>query len=76
MTEKVPTPVPVRVNARISQSANEWLEKRSAETALSKSALIALAVENYRTQIEVTEGFPRMLEELEKHGIKLDDLLK
>ena len=40
----------VRVNARISQSISDWLEERSKETGLSKSALISLALEQSRTQ--------------------------
>lgn len=66
--------LPVRVHARISEDANEWLDKRSKEMALSKSALIALAIENYRMQVEVTEKFPRLLMELEKQGVDLKKL--
>lgn len=62
---------PVRVNARISRRANDWLDKKSEEMALSKSALISIAVENYIKETEVVHGFPKILEELEKHGITI-----
>lgn len=38
----------VRVNARISQSISDWLEERSEETGISKSALISLSLEQSR----------------------------
>lgn len=62
---------PVRVNARISKRANDWLDKRSLETSLSKSALINIAIDSYIKEVEVVEGLPAILEELEKHGIDL-----
>lgn len=61
----------VRVNTRISDRANEWLDKQSVEMALTKSALINLAVENYIKETEVVYNLPKMLEELEKQGIKI-----
>lgn len=42
---------PVRVNTTISHSTNEWLNKKSKEMALTKSALINIAIENYRKQM-------------------------
>lgn len=64
----------VRVNTAISKRANDWLNKRSKETALSKSALINVAIDNYIKEIEVVEGLPAILKELEKHGIDLSKL--
>ena len=64
----------VRVNTSISKRANEWLNKRSKETALSKSALINVAIDNYIKEVEVVEGLPAILAELEKHGIDLSKL--
>lgn len=45
----------VRVNTRISRKLNEWLNRRSHITGLSKSALIMLALENYYQQTEAVE---------------------
>ena len=45
----------VRVNTRISRKLNEWLNRRSHDTGLSKSALIMLALENYYQQTEAVE---------------------
>ncbi len=47
----------VRVNTRISQQANQWLDKRSEASGVSKSTLIMLAVEAY---IQQQEAFQRM----------------
>lgn len=41
----------VRVNTRLSKKMNDWLDKRSAETGISKSSLIYLALEQYQTQL-------------------------
>jgi len=43
----------VRINTRISKSANEWLDKRSDETGIPKSTLIFLAIENYKKIVDV-----------------------
>ena len=40
----------VRVNARIGKQHNDWLDKRSFETGISKSSLIQLAIDNYMMQ--------------------------
>lgn len=41
----------VRVNTRISSELNEWLDKRSKETGVPKSALINIALEQYVMQV-------------------------
>ena len=64
----------VRVNTTISKRANEWLNKRSKETAVSKSALINFAIDNYIKEVEVVEGLPAILKELERQGIDLSKL--
>lgn len=62
----------IRVNSRISYKANEWLDKRSEDTGLSKSALMMLAVENYIQQTQMMETMSDMtavynkLNEIEK----------
>lgn len=44
MTEKKEM---VRVNTRISEKANAWLDDQSNESGIPKSTLILLAIENY-----------------------------
>lgn len=62
----------VRVNARVSASANAWLDKYSEESGVPKSTLIYLAIESYREQKEAFEKISDMhklmekLEEIEK----------
>ena len=60
----------VRINARIGQKHNEFLDKESKETGISKSALIQLAVDQYMTQKQGMATMERMLneiKELKKH---------
>lgn len=63
---------PVRLSVKVSKRANDWLDIKSKELAISKSALISLAVENYIKETEVVYGLPKIFQELEKQGIKLD----
>ncbi|GGM43777.1 hypothetical protein GCM10011351_32200 [Paraliobacillus quinghaiensis] len=63
--------MPVRLNTRVSDRTNEWLDKRSEEMAISKSALVNVAVENYIKETEVVHGLPELLKRLEQEGIKL-----
>lgn len=62
----------VRVNTRISEKANTWLDEESNNTGLPKSTLILLAVENYIQQKEAMSMMGDMglvvekLNELEK----------
>lgn len=64
----------VRVNTRISDRANEWLDKKSAEMSISKSALINMAIENFIKEMEVVHTLPNLLKELEKHGLDFSKL--
>lgn len=57
---------PVRVSARISARANEWLDKRSYEMSVSKSALISLAVEEYIKQYTVSDNIPDLMKAIEQ----------
>lgn len=61
----------VRLNTRVSRQTNEWLDKKSAEMAISKSALVAIAVENYRKEIETVNNLPLLLKKLEEMGLEL-----
>lgn len=62
----------VRVNTRISDRANAWLDLKAEEMALSKSALINIAIENYIKETEVLHGMPTIIAELERHGLKIE----
>lgn len=61
-----------RINTKISDRANEWLDTKAEEMALSKSALINIAIENYIKETEVVHGMPKLVKALEEHGIKVD----
>lgn len=56
----------VRVNARISERANNWLDSESNKTGISKSTLILLAVENYIQEKEVIQVMGDMNEIYQK----------
>lgn len=60
-----------RVNTKISDRANEWLDQKAEEMALTKSALINIAIENYIKEVEVVHGMPKLIKTLEQHGIKI-----
>lgn len=62
---------PVRLNTRVSYKLNEWLDKKSDEMAISKSALVAIACENYRKETETVDALPTLLKKLEEMGIKI-----
>ena len=47
----------VRVNTRISEKANDWLDSESKKSGVPKSTLILLAIENY---IREKEAFGMM----------------
>jgi len=49
MTEKVEM---VRLNTRVSQELNNWLDLESNRSGLSKSAIMMIATENYRREKE------------------------
>lgn len=49
-----------RVNARISTSQNEWLDKESEKTGISKSGLVQMAVEQYISQKETITAMNNM----------------
>ena len=56
----------VRVGSRVSPEVNKWLDKKSSEMGISKSAVIAVAIENYMKEQEVVKGIPEMLEVMKK----------
>lgn len=67
---------PVRLNTRVSHDLNEWLDRRSEEMAISKSALVAMAVENYRKETETVALMPVLLEKLKEMGIDVEKQLR
>lgn len=64
---------PVRLNTRVSSKLNDWLDKKSAEMGVSKSALVAMAIEHYRMQMETVDVMPSLLKKLEEMGIGVSD---
>ena len=63
-------PEMVRVNTRISVSANKWLDEQSRETGIPKSTLILLAIETYKQQRETVA----MMADVGQLIQKLDDI--
>lgn len=49
-----------RINTRIGQKQNKWLDKESEETGISKSGLVAMALEQYIQQKEVVDAMNNM----------------
>lgn len=60
---------PVRLGMRVSAETNDWLDKKAAEMMVSKSALLAFAVENYRKEVETVKVFPDLMEQLKHLGV-------
>lgn len=50
----------VRLNVRVSKENNEYLDKKSMQTGISKSALVQIAVEQYRQQAEAVTAMNNM----------------
>ena len=55
----------VRVNTRIGAHHNEWLDKESARTGVSKSGLIQLAIDSYKMQNEVLYTLDQMVQKID-----------
>jgi predicted DNA-binding protein len=55
MTDKL-----FRLNVRLSQESNSWLDQESTRTGLSKSSIMAFALENYIQQKEVVKNMDNM----------------
>lgn len=60
---------PMRLNTKVSYELNEWLDKRSEEVGISKSALVAIACENYRKETEAVALMPVLLAKLQELGV-------
>lgn len=61
-----------RLNTRVSLKLNDWLDTKSAEMGISKSALVAIAIENYRMQMETVDVMPNLLDKLKEIEIKVN----
>ena len=59
-----------RLNVRVSKENNDYLEKKSTETGISKSALVQIAVEQYRQQSEAV----RAMNSMEKYVDQLEQI--
>ena len=50
----------VRVNARVSVDVNKWLDEYSKESGVSKSTIVYMALDQYRTTKVATDNFGEM----------------
>lgn len=69
----------VRLSVRVSKENNDYLEKKSTETGISKSALVQIAVEQYRQQAEAVSAMNNMevlFDQLGKIQDEIEDLKK
>ena len=55
----------VRVNTRIGAHHNDWLDKESARTGVSKSGLIQLAIDSYKMQNEAIHTLDEMVKKID-----------
>lgn len=55
----------VRVNARIGKQHNDYLDNKSAETGISKSSLIQLAIDSYMMQDTAIKSFDAIAQKIE-----------
>lgn len=59
----------VRVNARVSVDVNKWLDDYSNESGVSKSTIVYMALEQFKTTKLATDSFgdiSRMAKDIEK----------
>lgn len=50
----------VRVNARVSVDVNKWLDEYSKESGVSKSTIVYMALEQFKTTKVATDSFGDM----------------
>ena len=61
-----------RLNTRLPDELNDWLDIESARTGLSKNAIVLFSIENYRKEKEVLTSMANMgelvakIEQMEK----------
>lgn len=56
----------VRVNTRIPEHLNDWIDQQAHITGLSKSAVILTALQNYRREQEALDMMGVISEMMEK----------
>jgi len=66
LTEFKPVSGPVRVGMRISAETNDWLDNKSYELGMTKSALLTMAVENFRKESDAISSMPMILSKLKE----------
>ena len=59
---------PQRLSIRVSAELNDWLDRESKESGISKTAIIGFATEQYRQQKNTTVSMPEMLELMKNQG--------
>lgn len=68
---------PKRMNIRLSADLHDWLEKRSQETGIAKSSIIAFAVEDYRKTQDTVSNMPQLTSAMELlESEEIQDFLK
>lgn len=55
----------VRVNTRIGEHHNAWLDAESERTGVSKSGLIQLAIDSYKMQNEAIHTLDEMVKKID-----------
>lgn len=60
----------VRVGLRISADANDWLDKKSYEMGVSKTALMNFAIENYIREQTVVHDMPKIMQLVKEYEQK------
>jgi len=63
----------VRVNTRISNALNDWLDVTSIESGLSKSAIIMIAIEQYKLQTSAINTMDEVIQRLKSLESKLEN---
>lgn len=61
-----------RINIRVTNEVNEYLDKKSARTGLSKSAIAYLMLENQIKQDSMLDTLPKMMKDIEDLKNKID----
>ena len=67
-------PEPVRLGTRISAETNEWMDQHSQKIGLTKSAIINIAIEQYRKETETVTHMPKITQLLEHYGLTNKDI--
>lgn len=66
----------VRVNARVSVDVNKWLDEYSKNSGVSKSTIVYMALEQFKTTKQATDGFGDMTALAEQINQALDSYQK